>query len=421
MEYLPDGTVQMLRGLPTGDMITFYAKNIRPMPNGVHAGVYIFQNSKLLGFDDLNCVKIEERVRLTNRCHTRFEMVTRALYSNDQMFDDLQWFCNAVDSSDTHAIQSTLLAGARRPLKFLLRPYIVDGFGTIIYAPPGRGKSFLMNVMAVSCDAGVSTIWPVLEPSRVMVVNLERTASSVENRLYYVNRALGLPEDRSLRYINARGKTFTAIARAIRRDVEQYGVRVVFLDSLSRSGVSLRDDAEVNSIMDQLNALGCAWVVIGHTPKADDTTLFGSQMSGAAADIMVQVSTEIRGSSLGIGLQIPKANDLPPQPMDIIAFDFDQEGLAAVRRPRASEFAEVASRANRSALDEVLDFILGLPAAEATASQIAEALGRNRTNISHLVSSSDRLVPVRRAGREVFYGVRYDETRPQTGQRPTLE
>mgnify|MGYP001573377695 CR=1 FL=1 len=80
---------------------------------------------------------------------------------------------------------------------YILWPYIVREGGAVLCGPPGCGKGYIALLMAVSTDAGVSTIWPV-QQARVLLVNLRRSDESLRQRLGNVNAALGLPRTRRL-------------------------------------------------------------------------------------------------------------------------------------------------------------------------------------------------------------------------------
>ena len=58
----------------------------------------------------------------------------------------------------------------------------------------------------------------------------------------------------------------------------------------------------------------------------------------------------------------------------------------------------------KSLTDEVKDYLLEVD--EATATQIAEATGRQRANISKILRSGEDFVPSRKSGRDQYYGVK---------------
>ena len=214
--------------------------------------------------------------------------------------------------------------------------------GTVIYAPPKSVKSYLCMLLAVSVDAGVNKFFNV-QQARVMYVNLERGKQSMARRLGLINRVLGLPADRPLLMMNERGKRLADVYDAAKKMAEEEGVKVIFLDSLTRGGFGdLNGNEEANRAMDYLNRLCPAWVAIAHTPRQDDSHIFGSQMFDAAMDIGINVRRQKKDDgTVGVGLVVKETNDTGSPPMRVLAFEFDQFGLSQVREALRHEFPEI--------------------------------------------------------------------------------
>tara|TARA_Y100000034_G_scaffold114710_2_gene151099 strand:+ start:28 stop:681 length:654 start_codon:yes stop_codon:yes gene_type:complete len=216
--------------------------------------------------------------------------------------------------------------------------------------------------------------------------------------------------------LNARGHTLVDVRDAIRKVVEEHGVEVVFLDSISRAGMGdLTGNREANAIIDVLNNVAPTWVAIGHTPRQDDSHLFGGVHFDAGADIMVKLASEATPTSLGIALEITKANDSgKPRRPEHIALDFEEkQGLIGIRRPGAAEFSNLSLGTKLSFKEEVASYLLDV--GEATASTIAQGIGRNRSNIAHLLSQDKSFVWRRRTPQGVLYALstpEHQEARP---------
>ena len=245
-------------------------------------------------------------------------------------------------------------------MSFALEPYVADGAGTIMFAPPGSAKSYVGLLMAVSIDAGVSTgpdsppqaIWKVSR-RKVLFINLERSKTSMASRLWFVNQLLGLEPERELLMINARGKSMSSIATAAQRMIKRHKVTCTFLDSISRAGGDLNENVAANAIMDTLNGFEGGWFAIGHPPRGDSSHVFGSLMFDAAADLTIQLLSERKGSTTGVGLKMIKFNDIPPRPMQTLALLFDQDGLSAIRAPDPGEFMKLEGGRPTSLMDEI--------------------------------------------------------------------
>ena len=260
----------------------------------------------------------------------------------------------------------------------------------------------------MSIDAGCSQFWPV-EQGPVLFINLERSRKSVERRLTMVNRVLGLPATRPLFTLNARGHSLSEVLPACRKAIKKRGIKVVLLDSISRAGVGdLNENISGNKIIDALSSLCPTWVALGHTSRANEEHLFGSVMQDAGADICVLLSSQAKADGvLGVGLQITKQNDSGFQGMKIYALEFSgDKGLVAFREAKPMEFPTIESHTPTDMEQQVLDWICDQDSGDATATQVEEALGFKRANISKLFTQSGKFVQTRRVKQSVYYGVR---------------
>ncbi len=111
---------------------------------------------------------------------------------------------------------------------------------------------------------------------------------------------------------------------------------VVILDSISRAGVGdLNENQPVNRAIDMLNRLAPTWLAIAHTPRADETHVYGSVHFEAGEDLGVGLiaQTSMDGLLTGVGLRVDKANDLPKNiPLGIHAMEWDERGVIVLCR-----------------------------------------------------------------------------------------
>ena len=167
-------------------------------------------------------------------------------------------------------------------------------------------------------SANVDKVWPVSR-AKVLFINLERSALSIQRRLGLVNTALGLDADRKLLTLNARGKSLVDIKDVVAATVAKYDVGLIILDSISRAGQgSLIEDRPVNAIVDTLNNLAPSWLALAHTPRSNESHVFGSVHFEAGADVVVKLLSERTEDTLGIGLEIVKENDIGRTPKQIL-------------------------------------------------------------------------------------------------------
>ena len=110
--------------------------------------------------------------------------------------------------------------------------------------------------------------------------------------------------------------------------------------------------------------------------------------------------SESHEKSLGIGLNITKANDVGKKPMTVLGYEFDDVGLTRIWFPSKSEFPELMSAKSMSTQDEVFDYLQDTEMA--TAGDIANAIGKSRPMISTILNSDDRYEATQRGRERVF-------------------
>lgn len=394
----------------------YQASNIRNERTGVHATISIGMRIAGRGAipfeeDTYNIGRRDERERLVNSVYKKAALsalLTEANYDSSTMSMDLMLFQRGLWEFEIGVQEANRRGGTTNRLKkrFVIDPYVVEGGGTIIFAPPGRGKSWLGMLFCVTVDAGIDKFWNVTQ-APAMFVNLERSAESVDVRLGDINQSLGLPRERPLLRLDRRGRSLDDVVDGIQRTVKREGVGLVLVDSLSRMGYgNLIDNDPANKAMDALNGLSpCAWAVLAHTPRGDETHTFGSQMFDAAADVTVQLMTDDKSKDecLGLGLRIDKANDIKRSSKVLqVALEFDSFGLSLIRKAKDGEFIEISTQKKLSAAEQVATLLRQI--GKADAATIADELGINRTTVSTILRS-DSYTVVGKDGRKVLYGV----------------
>lgn len=344
-----DGRIYQRHELETGSKLLLSARDIRRERTGPHAAIEIFMDQVVLAYDTFNIDRNEERVRLANSAHAQMSELARGCWTKADMKHALDEFLIGLWAQhlDLHAMSVEVEYDTSPSLPdFVLDPYVLRGAGTIMFGPPERGKSTTAMIMAMCVDAGLEWPWRAPAQAPVLYINLERSAESMYRRVGRIQEAVGLPEGYRLPLYNARGRSLADVAESVREIIRRRNVGMIVLDSISRAGYGdLIDNQVGNKVADALNGFGVAWLAIGHTPRGDDTHLFGSQMFDAAADVMVGMVTErAADGTLGVGLKCTKANDMPWPAQQSWAYEFDQFGLARIRNAREGEFSELADR-----------------------------------------------------------------------------
>lgn len=333
------------------------AEDVRRTTTGLHAKLTVAtaevgaSTAVRVKSDTLNLDKEDYRHNFVNMLYgttrgrtPKFSKEFMEAYPREDFERDLDDFSEEFYAHLMGTVNAGYVAGDpdKTQIETLVEHLVLFEGGTVIYAPPKSVKSYLCMLLAVSVDAGVSKFFNVKQ-ARVMYVNLERGKGSMQRRLGLINRVLGLPADRQLLMMNERGKRLADVYDAAKKISEEEGVKVVFLDSLTRGGFGdLNGNEEANRAMDYLNRLCPAWVAIAHTPRQDDSHIFGSQMFDAAMDIGINVRRQKKeNGTVGVGLVVKETNDTGSPPMRVLAFEFDQFGLSAVREAIRHEFPEI--------------------------------------------------------------------------------
>ena len=394
--------------------LEFRAMEVRKERTGIHAHVVFFLRGKIIAHSTFNVFREEERTRLCNAAHGLFNELDKAAYSKEQFRHDFGVF--ALDLQPWLEMQwaATFLKPTKpgTPL-FVLRPYILQDAGTILFGPPGKGKSWIALAQAVSIDAGCQQIWEVRQ-GKALFVNMERSAISFQRRLWQVNEALGLESDREMLFVNARGHSLSDLTDSIRESVLRHGIEIVFLDSISRAGMgALAEDRTANAIVDSLNQLQCAWFAIGHTPRAEDTHIYGSVHFEAGEDIGIRMISQETKEGLGIGLEVTKANDIAKPPKAFYMLTFDSMGLSRISSAKETDFPDLIVLSQPNVLERIKEFILSQPNGRSTATEIATTLHLDQGNVTRILSNQKMFTRLEREGRTVPYGIVVEEDAPQ--------
>ena len=391
-----------------GYQIRFKAEDIRSERTGTHAKIYLGVDAYLKAWDNFNIERSSDRTRLANAAHRKYPEALKQLYSANQLQHDLDMFATFIWPKWVETTTPSRVVGYTERVvpEFVLSPYIVKGGGTIIFGPPERMKTMTALTMAICVDAGLDFPFKT-EASPVIYINLERPAGSMQRRLGDLNRALGLPPDRPLIMLNARGKTLAEVEDGIRKAVDKEGVKVGFLDSISRAGYGdLVDNRVANTTIDIMNGLFDSWVGIAHSPRNDATHLFGSMHFEAGADILIQLLTEYKeDDTIGVAFQVTKSNDMKRPPIDSLGYQFDEYGVSHIWKPVESDFPELLAlkAATGGATAEIKAYLLSNGSAHAE--DISKATMLSRGAVAKILAASKLFTVVAKEGHRVIYGV----------------
>jgi hypothetical protein len=389
--------------------LTFSAERVSQERTGTHARITIKYDYNLLDWSYFNIERSEDRTRLAYSAHKQMKGDVTDKYKKDDMRRDLDYFCGGLWDFYVSSFVPELMDGdeTEQPLNFLLYPYILENGGTIVYAPPGRGKSYTALLWAISCNSGCTKFWRVIQ-TPTLFINLERSRESLRRRVATVNRVLGLPGNTPLHTLNARGKSLSDVVPASKKYIQKFGIKMIVLDSISRAGYGdLNENQPMNKIIDALSSLCPTWMALSHTSRANEDHAFGSIMLDAGADICIQLASQIaEDGTLGMGWEITKQNDVGKKPQQIYALEFNDFGLANMRLAKPYEFPEVEGKRKQDTMTALIEFVSNRESGDATATEVADGTGVDRGNVSRLLNNSGRFVETRKVGRSVYYGVK---------------
>tara|TARA_R110002020_G_scaffold449253_2_gene662308 strand:+ start:3512 stop:4747 length:1236 start_codon:yes stop_codon:yes gene_type:complete len=408
MEYLflpANRGIEGMFTMETGTTLKIRAEDIRKQPTGVHAKVTFAYEDRILAYSTFNIDRDEDRLRLSNSAFNMLPPPIRELSDKGVLKHNFDLFCKEGYSVWLNTQKAAYLVplSEREAPSFLLKPYIIRGGGTILFGPPGRGKSYVALTISVCVENNISTLFPV-EHGTVLFVNLERSAESLQRRLLNINTSLGIPADTPLLTLNARGKTLDDIRENIEDSVSEFDVKLVVLDSISRAGFGdLTDNRSVNRIIDVMNNSCDTWFGLAHSPRNDSSHVYGSIHFDAGADIVVQQVSESKEDMLGIGLNITKANDVGKSAISTLGFGFDDLGLNKIWMPKSHEFPELMEARPESTEDLIYNYLS--EATSATTMQIANGIHKSRSTISTILNNDERYSS-EQFGRERVYTIK---------------
>jgi hypothetical protein len=375
---------------------------------GTHALIAITAGEKVLGHDTFNLARSEDRTRLANRAHSGLGTITANIYSKDDLRHDLDlitlWLMRHYEQ-DRFGPEKIPKGTQRTQNVFKLHPYILSQAGTILFGKPGAGKSYICQAMAICMSAGINGLWSIQKQIPTYYVNLERPKLTMINRDLSLCEALNLDGSSEVDYLHARGKGLPTINASISKWTRANPDGVVILDSISRSGLGdLNTNDAGNNFINTMNSLECSWIGIGHSPRGDDTHVYGSMMFEAGQDIGIQALSERKGNTNGVALKVTKANDMRFPPVSYLALEFtddddDDSRLISIREARKSEFPELSISGPVSRTQQALNFLHDQPDGTASVKEIAEGIDMAVPNCSVMLKEGDSFQSLPKEGR----------------------
>lgn len=355
-----------------------------------------------------------DRLRFANAVHKKLKwMLGDKSFSlaAEKMQHELDVFCYEAWPAFNSRMKPEVGHGdsANNAVNFLAEPYVAEDMSHFLFGEAGSGKSWTALLLAVSINSGSNAIWNT-QTAKVLYVNLERSRSSMLSRLEGVNICAGLAPDAGLLFLHGKGGSLVDIHDHIRDAVNNDGVEMVFLDSLSRAGAGdLNENHTANEIIDRLSNLVPTWLAIAHSPRGDNSHIFGSSMYDNAADAVLRLTSEKedqRGTRRGVLLELLKENDLKPTPPSMYVYEYDHWGIKSVTGADPADFPTLAEAAPKSKDQLLREFVSGEPNARTTTTEAAKKTGLNPTFVSRQFTKSGDYVLVNKDSHSKWYALK---------------
>ena len=384
-------TIFWPRDLPSGAVIQIEIHDLRREKTGMHGLVAVTLPVKgtvlaqPIAHDTFNLGRSAPRQQLAKRAHPELGLINQEymLESLNHDIDTLCLWASRKWEASRFEIERVDPNETISPLRMALKPYVIDGGGTIMFGSPGSGKSYVALMMAVCLANGLMNPWES-EPSPVLYVNLERSRRSVVHRDMQLRDVFGI-SDTGIDYLHGAGQSYQQVHPTVKSYVDKHPGTVVILDSISRAGLGkLIEDVTANAFIDKMISLGTSWIGIGHTPKHNSETLFGSMHFEAGQDVGIKISSDLKGSTRGVALQVVKANDIMIPPVQYIALEFGADGLSGFRATNTREFPALSGETKAMTDHETIMALLSDGAMNMK--EIARACGKTQAIIRTTIS-----------------------------------
>ncbi len=138
--------------IDTGVHLTLRAEAIRKQATGIHARVSILQDGFTLAYDLFNVERERDRIHLINSAYGKLGEAEKQALDKGLFAAKVDDFCREFYARYIGMFDAEELGGdpGLGPPAFLLSPYVLKGAGTIMFGPPGMGKTLCSGTQTTS-------------------------------------------------------------------------------------------------------------------------------------------------------------------------------------------------------------------------------------------------------------------------------
>ena len=222
---------------------------------------------------------------------------------------------------------------------YLLRPYIIEGATSGVFADGGTGKSLFALAIGLSVATGIDIVGAV--PARqapVLYLDWEWDAEAHAERLQAIARGLDIEIPADTVIYRRESASIIESAASIRRVVVERGIGLVIIDSLGFARGGEPESAELTiKTFTALNSFGCPVLFVDHVAKhaTDKSHSFGSVYTRNSARLMWRMDAPDQDVQAvkHIGLVNTKWNRRYQKPKGLLLTieSDDQDRLVSVR------------------------------------------------------------------------------------------
>jgi hypothetical protein len=189
----------------------------------------------------------------------------------------LEQFCLKVLDQERHGEDFVMLGTSEepaKPVRFMLRPVLVQRRPIIIFGEGGVGKSTLAAAITVSVASGISAVegWSVDVSGPVLILDWEADAEEWSALVAAVSRGIGTEVPKNIHYRTGTGP-LTDHLDEIAQHVAQPGIVLLIIDSVGLAMPSRADGADANEgalkLFAALRHLGLTTLLIDHVAGTD--------------------------------------------------------------------------------------------------------------------------------------------------------